>query len=218
MATANEIIDFELERGRHGTLLGREDVLAELDTLLLGGPSRGWVLVKGGPGLGKSALLAEWLRRREADGHRIPHHFLRRGVEDWDRPEVVKSNLAAQVEALYPELVDLGSLPESRLSQLLLRVSNHVRPRREQLVLLVDGLDEAGEELDGANPLPGFLPHVLPPGVKVLCASRPTYPHLSWLEARDQVHTIDLEEERWADSNRQVVREYWERASSRFNR
>ena len=85
---ADEIIDFELERGRHGTLLGREDVLSELDALLSGGPSRGWVLVKGSPGLGKSALLAEWLKRHESVGHRVPHHFLRRGVEDWDRPEV----------------------------------------------------------------------------------------------------------------------------------
>lgn len=38
MAPATEIIDFELERGRHGSLLGREDVLTELDALLLGGP------------------------------------------------------------------------------------------------------------------------------------------------------------------------------------
>ena len=45
--------------------------------------------------------------------------------------------------------------------------------RRERLVLVVDGLDEAEAEADGSNPLPSFLPHVLPPGVKVLCASRP---------------------------------------------
>ncbi len=82
MAAADEIINsFKLERGRHGTLLGREDVLTELDALLLGGSSRGWVLVKGGPGLGKSALLAEWLRMREVAGHCVPHHFLRRGVD-----------------------------------------------------------------------------------------------------------------------------------------
>ncbi|HYI02483.1 AAA family ATPase, partial [Hyalangium sp.] len=218
MATANEIIDFELERGRHGALLGREDVLAELDALLLGGSSRGWVLVKGGPGLGKSALLAEWLRRREAAGHRVPHHFLRRGVEDWDRPEVVKRNLSAQVEALYPDLTDTEARPESRLNKLLLRVSQVLAPRQEQLVLMVDGLDEVEEEADGSNPLPGFLPPMLPPGVKILCASRPTYPYLSWLEARDGVRTIDLDDGRWAGSNRQVVREYWEqeRASPRF--
>lgn len=66
------IIDFQTERGRHEELLGREDVMAELDALLLGGPSRGWVLVKGGPGMGKSALLAEWLKRCEEAGHPVP--------------------------------------------------------------------------------------------------------------------------------------------------
>ncbi|QRN92995.1 SIR2 family protein [Archangium violaceum] len=219
MAPATEIIDFELERGRHGSLLGREDVLTELDALLLGGGPRGWVLVKGGLGLGKSALLTEWLRRREAAGQRVPHHFLQHGVEDRDRPEVVKRNLAAQTEKLYPELVDSEARPESRLSKLLVRVSQVLGPRQEQLVLMVDGLDEVEEDADGSNPLSGFLPPTLPPGVKVLCASRPTYPHLSWLEARDGLRTIDLDDERWARSNRQVVREYWarERASSRFN-
>ncbi|HSP80910.1 MAG TPA: response regulator, partial [Myxococcaceae bacterium] len=98
---ANGIIDFRGERGRHERLLGREDVMAELDALLLEGePTRGWVLVKGGPGMGKSALLAHWLARREAAGHRVPHHFLRRQVEEWDRPEVVLQNLVAQLEAL----------------------------------------------------------------------------------------------------------------------
>ena len=212
----HDIIDFQTERGRHEALLGRKDVLAELDALLLNGPSRGWVLVKGGPGMGKSALLAEWLKRREEAEFPVPHHFLRRGVEDWDRPQVVKRNLAAQVEALYPEQAD-RSTAESRLRELLQRVSSEVLgPRQERLVLLVDGLDEVEVESDGSNPLPRFLPHVLPPGVQVLCASRPTYPYLSWLEARESVRTIDLNGERWAGSNEEVVRQYWKHVAPRF--
>ncbi|WPB73808.1 TIR domain-containing protein [Archangium violaceum] len=214
---SREIIDFQLERGRHEALLGREDVLAELDALLLGEPSRGWVLVKGGPGMGKSALLAEWLKRREDTGLPVVHHFLRRGVEDWDRPEVVKRNLAAQVEALYPELADPESRPESRLRELLQRVSHEVLvPHQERLMLVVDGLDEAAVDADGSNPIPRFLPHVLPPRVKVLCASRPTYPYLSWLEARERVRTLDLDDERWAGSNKEVVRRYWKQEAPRF--
>ncbi|PTL76439.1 TIR domain-containing protein [Vitiosangium sp. GDMCC 1.1324] len=213
---SRDIIDFQSELERHEALLGREDVLAEL-ALLLGGPSRGWVLVKGSPGMGKSALLAEWLKRREAAGPPEPHHFLRRGVEDWDRPEMVKRNLAAQVEALYPELADPDARPESRLREMLQRVSREVLvPRHERLVLVVDGLDEAEVEADGSNPLPRFLPHALPHGVMVLCASRPTYPHLSWLEAREGVRTLDLDAERWAGSNQEVVRQYWKREASRF--
>ncbi|WP_375769088.1 SIR2 family protein [Archangium gephyra] len=215
---ASDIIDFQLERGRHEELLGREDLMAELDALLLGGPSRGWVLVKGGPGMGKSALLAEWLKRREAAELLVsPHHFLRRGVEDWDRPDVVKRNLAAQVERLFPELVEPDARPESRLRELLQRVSDkELKLRNERLVLVVDGLDEVEGEPDGANPLSRFLPHVLPAGVKVLCASRPTYPYLSWLEAREGVRTVDLNGERWAGSNEKVVRQYWEQVAPGF--
>ncbi len=192
--------------------------MAELDALLLGGPTRGWVLVKGGPGMGKSALLAEWLKRREDAGLPVPpHHFLRRGVEDWDRPEVVKRNLAAQVEKLYPELADPGARSESRLRELLQRVSDKVlKPRNERLVLVVDGLDEVEGESDGSNPLKRFLPNALPQGVKVLCASRPTYPYLSWLEGLEAVRPIDLDGERWAGSNKEVVRQYWEQAAPRF--
>ena len=213
-----DIIDFQTELGRHEDMLGREDVLAELDALLQGGPSRGWVLVKGGPGMGKSALLAEWLKRRETSCHPVPpHHVLRRGVEDWDRPEVVKRNLAAQVERIFPALADPGARPESRLRELLERVSKAaLAPRQEQLVLVVDGLDEVEGAPDGSNPLRRFLPHALPPGVKVLCASRPMYPHLSWLEGLENVRAIDLNDERWGGSNREVVRQYVNHLAPRF--
>uniref|UniRef100_UPI00286C7A2E AAA family ATPase n=1 Tax=Archangium sp. TaxID=1872627 RepID=UPI00286C7A2E len=218
VALVGESIDFRLERGRHETLLGREDVLAELDRLL--GPaadSRGWVLLKGGPGMGKSALLAHYLARLEGQGQRVPHHFLRRGVEDWDRPEVVARNLATQVEALLPEQAHPEARPESRLREALQRVSDEVLvPRGERLLLLIDGLDEAEPGAGGQNPLPRFLPDVLPQGVRVLCASRPTYPYLSWVEARDRVRRIDLDDARWAGSNEEVVRRYWEHAAPRF--
>ena len=212
------IIDFTSERERHEQLLGRQDVLAELDRLLRGGGvSRGWVLVKGGPGMGKSALLSHYLSRLEAQERAVPHHFLRRGVEDWDRPEVVRENLAARVEALFPEQAVSDARPESRLREVLQRVSQEVLvPRRARLILVLDGLDEAESDAGGANPLQRFLPHALPRGVWVLCASRPTYPHLAWLEARDGVHCIDLDDAQWAPSNETVVQQYWERAAPDF--
>ncbi|WP_169800712.1 AAA family ATPase [Archangium gephyra] len=214
----NEVINFRSEWVRHGDLLGREDILAELDRLLgQGGDTRGWVLVKGGPGMGKSALLAHYLARLHRSGQRIPHHFLRRGVQGWDRPEVAARNLAAQVEALLPEQAQPDARPELRLQENLQRISDEVLvPRGERLLLVVDGLDEAEPVADGQNPLPYFLPEVLPQGVHVLCASRPTYPYLSWLEAKDRVRRIDLDDERWAGSNEQVVRRYWDHVAPQF--
>jgi hypothetical protein len=216
-SAGHEIIDFRSERGRHEQFLGRGEVLAKVDRWLAAPDvARGWVLVTGQPGMGKSAILSEWLARAEKGGRPAPHHFLRRGVADWDRPEAVSRSLAAQIERIYPTQADVEARLERRLLDLLGRVSREVLvPRRERLVLVVDGLDEAAAE-PGQNPLPLFLPYVLPPGVMVLCGSRPTYPHLSWLEARENVRRIDLDEARWSASNEEVCRELWKRWAPSF--
>ena len=93
---AAERIDFTVERGRHRRFVGRDDVLARLDEWLLGPDDTGWVVVTGGPGMGKSALLSKWLDRREAAGAAVPHHLVRRQVIDWDQPERIAAALAVR--------------------------------------------------------------------------------------------------------------------------
>ncbi|WP_437994096.1 TIR domain-containing protein [Sorangium sp. So ce145] len=215
---ARDLIDFGIERSRHEHFFGREDVLAAIDRHLDGaGASGRWVLVTGGPGMGKSATLSRWLDVEEQRGHRAPHHFLRRDVMDWDRPEAVARSLSAQIEALFPAQKDPESRPESRLIELLAKVSRHeLVPRGERLVLVVDGLDEARSDGAGQNPLPGFLPYALPPRVHALCASRPQYPHLGWLESRGNVRRIDLDAPEWAGSNERACRAFWADQAPRF--
>src|SRR5512140_752288 len=63
-------------------------------------------------------------------------------------------------------------------------------------------------------PLAAFLPHALPVGVSLLCASRPRHPYVSSLEARDgELVQIDLDDPRNAADNDATVRAYWERAA-----
>ncbi|AUX42963.1 WD repeat-containing protein [Sorangium cellulosum] len=213
-----DLIDFGIERSRHEHFFGREHVLAAIDRHLEGSkPSSRWVLVTAGPGMGKSAILSRWLDLEEQRGRLAPHHFLRRDVMDWDRPEAVVRSLSAQIEALYPAQKDPAARPESRLIELLARVSkNELVPRGERLVVVVDGLDEARSEDAGQNPLPDFLPYALPPCVHVLCASRPQYPHLGWLESRGSVRRIDLDAPEWASSNEQACRAFWADQAPRF--
>ena len=197
---AAELIDFTLERQRHRRFVGREDVLARLDEWLLGPDDTGWVVVTGGPGMGKSALLATWLDRREAAGAVVPHHFVRRQVIDWDQPERIAASLAAQIEAMFPDERDAQARPEGRLPELLGRVSKRLGASG-RLVIVVDGLDETRAEL-GENPLPRFLPHVVPAGIRILCATRPTYPHLGWIEARSPARRVNLDDERCGGKSR----------------
>lgn len=207
-------IDFTAERKRHIRFVGRDDVLAQLDEWIDGASDIGWVLVTGGPGMGKSAILATWLTRREAAGDRVPHHLIRRQIADWDQPEVIAVSLAAQIEAKFPALRDAEVRPERRLIELLGRVSNQLDSSR-RLVVVVDGLDETRAE-PGDNPLPRFLPYVVPAGIRFLCATRPTYPHLDWLEARNPVRRLDLDDPAWATSNDAVIRAFWEAVTSSY--
>jgi WD40 repeat protein/nucleoside phosphorylase len=217
VALESDPINFRSERVRHETLLGRDDVLREIDRLLeRSGDTRGWVLVKGGLGRGKSAILAHYLGELERQGRQVPHHFLRRGRRNWDRPDVAARNISVQVEVMFRMEPHTEGPPEVRLQEALQRVSDKVLiPRGERLLLIIDGLDEVEPGDLGQNPLKSFLPDVLPPGVRVLCSSRP-HPDLSWLEAKDGVRRIDLDSERWAASNETVVRQYCEQAASRF--
>jgi hypothetical protein len=97
---AEESIDFGGERSRHRYFVGREDVLAEIDRALFEGSLESrWVLVTGNPGMGKSAILSACVERVKARmGSEPPHHFLRRGQLDWDRPDAVVRSLAPRVD------------------------------------------------------------------------------------------------------------------------
>src|SRR5689334_24243473 len=122
--------------------------------------------------MGKSAVLSEWLARREVAGAVVPHHFVRRQVANWDQPEVISASLAAQIEAMFPALRDPEARPEGRLIELLRRVSKHLGAAG-RLVMLVDGLNEPRAEAD-EHPLPRFLPHLGPTRLRLLSAKRPT--------------------------------------------
>jgi WD40 repeat protein len=201
-----DIIDFTDERARHKHFFGREDVLHEFDDWLRDQNS-GWLLLTGSPGLGKSAIFNHWLGLRKQAGLPVAFHFIRRETYNWDDPEVARASLAAQIERDFPEQRDAGADPAQRLEQLLRRVGPVLEQRRQELVLLVDGLDEAMTLGNAENPIPRIFPHELPERVFVFVASRPLYPHLNWFTRRTgPLCTLDLD---GRSGNLETVRAFW---------
>lgn len=197
---------FESERARHPELRGREDVLALMEDWLSGSADRGWLLITGSPGAGKSAVLSHFIAAREKLGQPVPHHFLRRGVADWDQPYAIQSSLVSQIETLFPSSSNPDARPERRLVELLLRISNRqLIPSHQRLLLIVDGLNEAVAE-GSDNPLPRFLPQALPPGVFIVCSIRSGHPYLSFFAERS-FRCIDLD--RGVDGKHRASQALW---------
>lgn len=135
----------------------------------------GYVLVLGGPGAGKSALLAELSERREAPfhflrSHRDPARFVPSLIAQCDRLAELAGRSSPtrrglDADELRNELVDaLGALSEARGSA----------------QLLIDGLDEL-EQLESTL---AHLPSVLPPHTTILLSSRPDRRALHRLRAK----------------------------------
>ncbi|HEX7836373.1 MAG TPA: AAA family ATPase, partial [Kofleriaceae bacterium] len=214
-------IDFAIERQRHAGFVGRAGLLAQLDRLLIEERVDRWVVVTGGPGMGKSAVLAAWLARREAAGDKVPHHFIRRGWANWDDPATLVGSLMTQIDARFPEQRDPEAnariAPAARLAASLIRVSEcELVPRGERLVMLIEALDEYDPPpgSPAGDPLAAFLPYALPRGVSVVCASRPRHPYVDALATRGALVQLDLDDaQHFAADNEATVRAFWEQAA-----
>lgn len=130
---------------------------------------KGYFILRGDPGIGKSAFLAQMVKR---EGYL--HHFNVR-AEGIRSPERFLSNLCSQIIATYG-LEHTFLPPEATrdarfLNSLLEKVSARLGPG-ERAVFLVDALDEADSThlTPGANPL--YLPMILPPGVFLVVTTR----------------------------------------------
>ncbi len=137
---------------------------------------RGYFVIVGDPGIGKTALMAELVKRT---GH--IHHFNVRS-EGVNRPDAFLSNICAQLIASYglehtflpPETTRDASF----LKALLEQISFRLRSEGGKTVLLVDALDEVDQSLQPAGTNTLYLPSMLPEGVYVVATSRDTAPPL----------------------------------------
>lgn len=127
-------------------------------------------------------------------------------------PSAIARSLAAQIEERYPALRDPYARPQARLADLLTRVSNReLAPRGVQMVLRIDGLDEAHPVSD-LRQLLAFLPRALPPGIRFLCAGRHRDPERDGFADRcGRLVRLDLDDPSLTADNDATVRALWQR-------
>ena len=198
---ADEILDMRPERERHRDFFGRERLLSHLDGLL-SAPERSspWIVLAGGEGVGKTAVVARMLARLESRGVLAPHHFFNPWIPRLRDPAAAIMSICAQIEQRYPELALPDAHPRSRLAGLLGSLAARSRNgETEKIVIVLDGLD-AIDPL-GRNRLRDYLPAHVAQGVTYLApTSDPDA--LRDMTGRSQQVVVDLSEEQWREPRR----------------
>lgn len=129
----------------------------------------GYILIVGEPGIGKTAIAAELVRR-----HAWPHHF-NIATQNIRTATDFLGDVCAQLIVRYGlgrRDVPASALTDSGLFVELLAEAVARVPKGARVVVLVDALDESDVTglAPGANRL--LLPRTLPPGVFVVVTSR----------------------------------------------
>lgn len=144
----------------HQVFGGRADELARLGAFV-SGPS-GYMVVTGGSGSGKTALMANWIRSLEARGFQVAYHFISRQHDTAGHDETLLSLVqqlsywnsrsasgtsGAEVESSYVDLITESQVP---------------------VVVIIDALDEA----KGWEVGPQLFPARLASAVHVVVSAR----------------------------------------------
>lgn len=160
-----------LDRVRLERFKGRQWLDAAVDRFLVE-KERGYFLLEAGLGLGKTAFLAHLVQQRGWICHFVEQAPGDAGIVP------ARKNLAAQVIRAYrlggiagPVIPDEAASRPDYL-QYLLHEAAEKREQGEKIVVVVDGLDEAGAR-PGENVL--GLPQVLPVGVYFVVSKRPVW-------------------------------------------
>jgi len=153
----------EFIREQVAGFVGRKALEDSVEEFIARNP-RGFVVVYGGPGQGKTAVAC-----RQVTGRDATHHLIS-ATGGRDVPHLILGSLLAQLSAKLgaPEEIPAGLQERTKLFEDFL---TRAASRGERVVVVIDALDELGGEADA---LPPFLPtESLPAHVFFVVTTRP---------------------------------------------
>ncbi|MBI2301068.1 MAG: hypothetical protein HYU66_19325 [Armatimonadetes bacterium] len=210
-------LDFDAYRQEVGTFVGRRRALEALRCCFACEPvpmpdgstaepmDRGIVLLTAGPGVGKTALLTHWIDTNDACPEPVRFYW-RRGRDltrlDFFRHLYHSLLRKHNIEDAEPS-TDENEYPR-KIESLLKRISERHLAAGECEIIVVDGLDEAGDSR-GRQLALSALPRELPANVFLLVSSRDV-PELVSLRRERHLTECSLDAEPAA--SREDVAEY----------
>jgi hypothetical protein len=190
--------------------VGRNYIFEEINYHLEDkGFSSGYIIIKGEPGIGKTALMAELINQKN-----WVHHFI---TEGFNSTESFLANICSQIIIKYD--LSYSQLPvneigtEERIRGYKRFLDEELLPqaieRANQIIILVDALDEAQRETleRGFNLL--CLPRSLPEGVFFIVTSREAEDHPFYVDSSRRINISD-NDPRNLDDVRQYIRNFLE--------
>lgn len=185
-------------------LVGRKFILAKLDAFL-DAHDRGYFVITGEPGIGKTSLAAHLVKSR-----RYAHYF--NDVLAGARTEHFLESVCLQLIERHQRGRHFDAqrdFLDGRYLNTLLEDLGRDRPAGERIVVVVDALDEAETAPAGANHL--YLPARLPRGIYFVLTTRPLGDLALFVDCPRKDFFIEAD----SSENLTDVRSYVTRAASR---
>jgi AAA ATPase domain len=192
-----KVLDFErLVDERTRNFVGRDFIFQAVDELLENPEfSSGYILIRGEPGIGKTALLSQLVKTRG-----YVHHF-NIALQNIRSTQVFLENVCAQLIVRY-QLAHTVLPPEASqdsafLTQLLTQAAS--KAGDQPVVVLVDALDEAEDAGLTATANRLFLPAVLPDKVFFVLTSREQIDYRLDVDRREDLYLRDDDPQNLSD-------------------
>ncbi|MEO1149679.1 MAG: WD40 repeat domain-containing protein [Pseudomonadota bacterium] len=127
------------------TFFGRESDYQTIDEFI-DNNANGLITISAPAGTGKSAFLANWLKKEQYSDDNIVYHFISNSISETTNAKTVYENLREQLQCL--SMMDYGSAEEKRNlpnHKFLYDFLCHKPADQRRLFIVIDALDEAIE-------------------------------------------------------------------------